>query len=388
MDFDTVSAAHHAQFGRAAEVMARAPGRVNLIGEHVDYHEGHVLPIALSQATYVAVAPRSDRRAVVFSEFMGQLTEWDLDAPDAAALPPWARYIAGVAHLLTRREARLPGFDAYVASDVPVGAGLSSSAALSVAAVLALANLAGEPLESNETIDCARHAENEYAGVPCGIMDQSASLLARAGHALLLDCRTRQVEHVPIDATTVGFVLVDSGIRHDLADGAYGGRVRESQDALAYFRRLDPEIRTLRDVSSATVRAHLQQLEPSTGLRALHVAAECERTIAAADALRSGTPQALGKLVSDSHASLRDNYEVSCREVDRLVTQLSRVPGVLGARLTGGGFGGGVLVITAGGAESDVLRMMGSLAVGAAGRYQAWAVRAGSGAEMVHRKGR
>lgn len=345
MDASEVRGRFAAHFGREPSVAARAPGRVNLIGEHTDYTEGFVLPMALHESTWVAVDARADRRAGAFSATFGESAAWELDALETAALPHWARYVAGVAALLLRRGARLPGFDVYIASDVPVGGGVSSSAALEVSTALALAFLAGEPLESRETIDLCRAAEHEFAGVPCGIMDQSASLLGRRDHALLLDCRTRDVEHVPVAFRDAGFAIVDSGIRHELAAGAYAQRLRECEQAAAYFQRLDPQVRTLRDVPSATVRKHLQQMPPPTGIRALHVATENERTLAAAAALRAGDAAEFGRLMNGSHDSLRDLYEVSLPEVDELVDRLRRMPGVLGARMTGGGFGGVVLVL-------------------------------------------
>jgi galactokinase len=224
------------RFGRPAELVAEAPGRVNLIGEHTDYNDGLVLPIAIEQRTRVAVAARNDAQVRVVSEaFEGEAT-WTLGAWDRGRSPRWAAPIAGVLELLLRRGARLSGVDLYATSDVPVGSGLSSSAAIEVAVALAAANLGGEPLESNEVIDLCQAAEHEFAGVPCGIMDQSTALLGRAGAALLLDCRTRQVEYQPLKLANHALVLVDSGVRHELANSEYARRRDECRRAAEYFR--------------------------------------------------------------------------------------------------------------------------------------------------------
>lgn len=332
-------------FGRPCEAMARAPGRVNLIGEHTDYNEGFVLPVALDRCTWAAAAGRTDGWIRVHSAALGERHEWALDDWPRDALPGWTAYPAGVAALLRERGARLAGVDLLVESDVPIGAGLSSSAALEVSTALALAALCGEPLESSELIDLCRRAEHEFAGVPCGIMDQSAALLARAGHALLLDCRTREPRHVPLRLDGHSLLVVDSGVRRRLAEGEYAARRAQCEAAVAYFRRRNAAVRALRDVTSETVRAHASQMDPLAAARALHVAGEDERTLAAAAALERSDAAALGALLSESHASLRDHFEASCAEVDRLVDALCGVSGVRGARLTGAGFGGCLVVL-------------------------------------------
>jgi galactokinase len=333
------------EFGRPAEVVARAPGRVNLIGEHTDYNDGFVLPIALTQATRVAVAARADSRAQVVSSGMERRASWPVEDWHASGAPRWTAYVAGVAALLRKRGARLAGFDLLVESDVPIGGGLSSSAALEVAAALALSALCGEALEATELIDLCRAAEHEFAGVPCGLMDQTVSLLGRAGHALLLDCRSRAFEHIPVATGTQQFVVVDSNVRHELAAGEYARRQAECERAVAYFQRLNPAVRALRDVPLESVRAQALQMDPLLAARALHVVSEIRRTQAAAEALRRGELAEFGRLMSESHRSLRDDYEVSCDELDELVRIALDVPGALGARMTGGGFGGCIVAL-------------------------------------------
>lgn len=340
-----LSDAFAARLGRAPQVIAQAPGRVNLIGEHTDYNEGFTLPIATGQRTWAACAEGADGVARVWSREMAAEASWPLDSPRDAALPHWATYIAGVAALLRERGALLGGFDLAVHSDLPAGGGLSSSAALEVSCGLALAALCGEPLEAKELIDLCRRAEQEYAGVPCGIMDQTASLLGQRRAALLLDCRSRETRAIPTWDERHALLTLDTGVRHGLAASEYGKRVEECRDAVRYFQALHSGVRSLRDVTEEMIRSHAAQMAPVAVARALHVITENRRTLAAAEALRQGRVVELGRLMDESHRSLRDGYEVSCAELDRLVAAARRIPGVLGARMTGGGFGGCVIAL-------------------------------------------
>ncbi len=342
-----VRAAFASAFGGECQALARAPGRVNLIGEHTDYNLGWVLPMAIELSTWAAARTRPDPRIIVRSPAINGSAEWTLDGWSTTSQPHWSSYVAGVETLLRRRGARLAGFELLIESDVPVGGGLSSSAALEVSTALALAHLSGEPLATAELIDLCRAAEHEFAGTPCGIMDQTVSLLGQAGCALLLDCRSRAVRPVPLRLDGHVFLVVDSGVRHELASSAYRERQEQCRVAVAYFRKGNPAIQSLRDVTPDTVRAHAQQMNPLAFARALHVAGENARTLAAAAALERGDLRAAGALMNESHRSLRDDYEVSCRELDELSDTLRNVPGVLGARMTGGGFGGCVLALLA-----------------------------------------
>ncbi len=332
-------------FQRDCAAIARAPGRINLIGEHTDYNDGFVLPIAIEQATWVAAAPRSDGRVRVCSREFAGVAEWPLNAWRESGCPPWTAYCAGVAALLARRGARLEGADLRIASDVPPSAGVSSSAALCVATLLALAQVCGEPLESLEAIDLCREAEHEFAGVPCGAMDFAASLLSRAGSAMLLDCRKMEPRHIAWGSGRPRFVLIHSGVRRDLTSGHYARRRAECEAAVAYFATIQRDVRALRDVSVETVRAHAQQMDPVAAARAAHVASENRRTQAFAAAMGQGDVATMGRLMIESHASLRDDFEASCPPADRLVRRVCEVPGVHGARLTGGGFGGCVVAL-------------------------------------------
>ncbi len=346
MRLEELRAAFADRYGRPCQAVARAPGRVNLIGEHTDYNDGFVLPIATQFGTWVAVAPRPDAAQVrVYSATLDQAHEWPVGAWQHSPQTHWTSYIAGVAELLAEHGAASGGFDAYVASDVPVGAGLSSSAALSVATALALARLVGVELPAGVILRVCRRAEHAYAGVPCGIMDQYASLLCRTRHALLLDCRELTYEHVPLELGHHVLLVVDSGVRHELAASEYAVRQRQCAEAVEYFQQRDALVRALRDVDEAQVRAAVGALPPLVADRALHVTAENRRTLAAADALRRGDLLEFGNLMHDSHRSLRDLYQGSCPELDCLVEIAGGVAGVLGARMTGGGFGGSIVVL-------------------------------------------
>ena len=342
------------RLGRPCFVVARAPGRVNLIGEHTDYNEGFVLPMALEQSTWVAAAPRDDGCIRVVATDLDDERTWSIQEWRAARYPAWTRYIAGVAELLRRRGARLDGADVLIRSEVPVGGGLSSSAALEVATTLALGTIGDRVLGATELADLCRSAEHEFAQVPCGIMDQYVSVLAQVNCALLLDCRTRTWEHIPLDLHGHTVLVVNSGVHHALAASEYALRQQQCRDAVAYFRRVDPRVQALRDVSADMVRQQAGDMDRVLAARALHVATENERTLAAAAALRRSDLAEFGRLMNDSHRSLRDDYQVSCRELDRLVEIVGAVPGVLGARMTGGGFGGCLVAIVRDGCVAAV----------------------------------
>ena len=249
MDRDALQSAFAERFGGPCRVIARAPGRVNLIGEHTDYNDGFVFPIACEQSTWVACGEREDSVARVISDSIDALHQWTLGQWRHAESPHWSAYVAGVAELLRERGAPLHGFDMLIAGDLPVGGGLSSSAALEVAAAKALAHLAGHATDDEQLAMLCRRAEHEFAGVPCGIMDQTISIRGRADTALLLDCRARKFEHVPLPFGDKAVVVIDSRVRHELADGEYEQRQRQCGDAVRFFQAIDPSIGSLRDVS-------------------------------------------------------------------------------------------------------------------------------------------
>jgi galactokinase len=320
-----------------------APGRVNLIGEHTDYNAGFVMPAAIRFYTTVAVAPRTDRSLRVRSVNFAENREIELPGPlapqeRAGQSSHWIDYIAGVAWALQEQGVRVGGADMLIHGDVPLGAGLSSSAALEVAAALALAHIAGQSIESMQLAKICQRAENVYVGMRCGIMDQFASIHGRAGHAMLLDCRS--LEHRFLSLQSAQLVICNTMVRHRLAGSEYNLRREQCEQGVQALARIIPGIVALRDVSTELLRQNKETLDELIYRRCRHVVTENERVIAAASALEAGDLPVFGRLMRESHVSLRDDYEVSCDELDLMVRLAESIDGVYGARMTGGGFGG------------------------------------------------
>jgi galactokinase len=323
-------------------LLFRAPGRVNLIGEHTDYNDGFVLPAAIELATYVAAAPRADRKLRVESRAFGDGAEMDLDAPPSGPRGHWSDYVFGVAIELLRAKTPLVGADLSIDGDLPIGAGLSTSAALEVSVGLALTTLAGAPVAPVDLALIGARAENGFVGMRCGVMDQFASACGREGAALLLDCRSLEAKPVAVDPR-LRLLVCESGVRHELASGEYNARRRDCEAAVAALARALPGSEALRDVSAAQLAGHAALLSPELLRRARHVVSENARTLRFAEAMAKGDLADCGALLYASHASLRDDYEVSCHELDALVDIARGVPGVVGARMMGGGFGGSTI---------------------------------------------
>lgn len=328
--------------GRAPRLF-QAPGRVNLIGEHTDYNDGFVMPVAIDLRTTVAIAPRADRQLRLRSLNFGESVEFRL--PEAGGEPlrahpvgHWSDYVCGVAVTLERAGYRLTGADLLIHGAVPIGSGLSSSAALEVAAGLALLASAGHALPGGELARLCQRAENDYVGMRCGIMDQFTSSCGRAGHAILLDCRT--LEHRLLAVPDVQVVVCNTMIRHRLAGGEYNRRRAECEEALRLLRDAAPELGALRDVSAELLQAQRQRMPQVVYRRARHVVSENRRVLEAAAALDRQDLATFGRLLGESHYSLRDDFEVSCDELDLMVRLATGIEGVIGARMTGGGFGG------------------------------------------------
>ena len=316
-----------------------APGRVNLIGEHTDYNDGFVLPIAIDRGASVAAAPRSDRLVRVQSLNLGDIREFDLDAPAEPRRGIWLDYVEGVARALESRGVPVGGANLLIESDVPVGSGLSSSAALEVSSGLAIWSLSGGDVDRVTLALSGQQAEHEFVGAMVGIMDQLISALGRAGHALLIDCRSLETRPIRVALPGVSFVVLDSRVKHNLAGSEYNTRREETGAAAAVLCEGAHDCRALRDVDVAALERAEGRLDATVYRRARHVVAENARTLEAARALEAGDAAGFGRLMSESHASLRDDYEVSCSELDTLVDLAVR-GGALGARMTGGGFGG------------------------------------------------
>jgi len=330
--------------GQPPEGIWSAPGRVNLIGEHTDYNEGYVLPFALAARTAAAAARRADGRLTVRSlQWPGTSLDVRLSALQPRCLPGPGGYVAGVAWAMRAAGHPVAGLDIVIDGAVPVGSGLSSSAALECAAALAIAELSGIRLPPAELALLAQRAENEFVGVPCGIMDQMAAMLALAGHALFLDTRTGNLEQVPFDPAASGLVLlvIDTHARHELADSGYANRFASCAGAARLLG-----VPALRDVPQAGLPDALARLAafPVLARRVRHVVTENARVLAIAELLRAGRLAAIGPLLTASHRSLRDDFEVSVPELDTAVSAALRA-GALGARMTGGGFGGCVIAL-------------------------------------------
>jgi galactokinase len=318
----------------------RAPGRVNLIGEHTDYNGGFVLPMAIDKEAAVAVRERSDRKIRAYTINLEEAAEFDLDEEKPRKKGFWLNYIEGVARILESKTGRLKGADLLIWSDVPTGAGLSSSAALETVTGLALSEISGQAINRVTLAKIGQQTEHEYVGAKVGIMDQFVSAHARARHALLLDCRSLEFENVPLDTKDVAVVICDTNVKHDLATSGYNTRREECEQAVRILKENLPDVRELRDVSREDFEKFAGLLPELIRRRARHVITENERTLQAASALKRKDLDEFGRLMWQSHESLKNDYEVSCRELDILVEIAGETTGVLGGRMTGGGFGG------------------------------------------------
>lgn len=317
----------------------RAPGRVNLIGEHTDYNDGFVMPAAVGFSTYMAIAKRPDRKLLIYSEEFPEHVEFDVDHLPDSRTRQWYDYVLGVANILLRCGHRLPGVNLLVHGEVPIGAGLSSSAALEVAFARAITSVGEIAISLPEIAELCRQAENEFVGARVGIMDPFVSCMAKQGQALLLDCRSLDFQLVPIPPG-IRLVVCNTMVKHDLAAGAYNTRREECEKATRYFAGKDPAVRALRDVSVEMLERCADDLPPLIRKRCAHVVRENQRTIALSHALAAADWLRVAQLMRESHHSLRDLYEVSCRELDIMVEAAETLPGFLGGRMTGGGFGG------------------------------------------------
>ena len=347
-DAEVVTAAFVERLGHLPTGIWAAPGRANLIGEHTDYNEGFVMPFALAQRVTVAAAPRDDERWTATS-LSHEGTE--TFGPDdlIPGRPGWSAYVAGVVWALEQAGHRVDGADLVLTSDVPVGAGLSSSAALECAVLTALVDLNGLDIPLLERAKIARRAENDFVGAPTGLMDQAASTLSTAGHALFFDCRTHADEPVALDLPAAGLELLDLDTRtpHALVDSEYATRRASCEEAARLLA-----VAALRDVDD--LDAALAQLPDAVMRRRVrHVVTENARVLAAADLLRAGRVDELGPLLDASHASMRDDFEITVPTVD-LAVETARARGAFGARMTGGGFGGCIIALVPAGASAEV----------------------------------
>jgi galactokinase len=328
------------KFGARQVRMFRAPGRVNLIGEHTDYNDGFVLPMAIDRGTVVAASANESRRVRVHSINVNESFEFDLDNPGPKERGLWLDYVEGVAQSLNSRGMTIEGADLVISSDVPVGAGLSSSAALEISTGMALLLVSDVEFDRVALALAGQEAEHVYVGTKCGIMDQLAAACALRGHALLIDCRSLEMTQIPLNTSEVLIAICDTRVKHELSSSEYNKRRAECERGVEILSKVLPDVRALRDVSISDFEKHEELLPEPIRSRVRHVVTENARVLRAVDALRAGDFALMGRLMFESHQSLRDDYEVSCAELDAMVEIAASIEGVIGARMTGGGFGG------------------------------------------------
>jgi galactokinase len=372
----------HDLYGAEARVF-RAPGRVNLIGEHTDYNEGFVMPVAMDLYTWVAAAARKDTSVQVYSQNLHERAEMDLREPQLRAQGHWSAYVLGVAASLRNSGAEIGGANLLVEGKVPMGAGLSSSASVEVATGYALLESSGLTRSGVELAKICQRAENEFAGARCGIMDQMIACCGRANYALLLDCRTLEYRLLPLFAK-VQFVVCNSMVKHDNAAGEYNARRADCEKATRILAEQIPGVRALRDVSLADLERFAKLLPEVVYRRSRHVIRENARSLAARDALERNDAAAFGRLMNESHRSLKEDYEVSSAELDLLVEIACGITGVCGSRMTGGGFGGCTISLVRGEAVEEFRRAIAHGYEKATGRKpDIYIVRASDGVREV-----
>lgn len=335
-------------------LIVRSPGRVNIIGEHTDYNDGFVLPAAIDKAAYVAVHKRDDRivslYATAFDEYH-QVSLCKLRKQD----DHWSNYVLGIADQLMRSGIDLPGFNLYLTGDIPIGAGLSSSAAVECATLFALDELFGLGLARAEMVHLAQRAEHEFAGVKCGVMDMFASLFGKKGHVVNLDCRSLFYEYVPLDLKGYKILLLNTNVRHKLSSSEYNTRREQCEQGVEWVREQHPEVRALRDVTPGMLERIVQPKDVTIHRRCRYVVEENRRLTDACRDLKNGDLLALGQKMYETHEGLRTLYEVSCRELDFLVDHMRQEEAVIGARMMGGGFGGCTINLIR---ENDLQRIL------------------------------
>ena len=346
MGKETVIREFTQRWGSLPEVVVQAPGRVNLIGEHTDYNNGFVLPVAVNRYIWVAASRNSERKVTLYAINFREEVTFPLDDIQFDGEKPWSNYQRGVAYVLQQEGFRLPGIKAVIGGDVPIGAGLSSSAAVEVAMALAFQLLGGFEIERPRLALLCQRAENEFVGMRCGIMDQFTSLLARENCALFLDCATLEYRYVPLPED-VSILVADTGVKRELAASEYNLRRQQCEDAVQLLHKRWPSVNSLRDVDPASMPGWEELLPEPLRRRARHVVNENNRVLQAVKALERGDAEEFGRLMNQSHISLRDDYEVSCPELDLLVETAWQTEGVYGSRLTGAGFGGCTITLVA-----------------------------------------
>ncbi len=365
-----------------ATITAAAPGRVNLIGEHIDYCDGFVMPFAIDRYIVIGGCTNGSSQARIATALGDEIAILDLSKPQEVGEPKWTNYIRGVIRGFQDRGHHIPGFDAFILSSVPGGAGLSSSAALELATATFLEGLLDTRLETREKALLCQKAEHDFAHVPCGIMDQFASAFGKTNRLVLIDCRSGEPELVPFENPDLTVLISNTMVHHELSDGGYASRRKNTEDGLARLGKA-----SWRDVTSADVQGNWEKLGDPINRRSRHVVGEISRTIAAAAALARNDYETLGPLMAASHDSLRDDFEVSCNELDIMVgiaRKIGRNGGVIGARMTGGGFGGSTVTLCESRKASQIATTLATEYEKATGiKPQIFASRPSQGAHLV-----
>jgi galactokinase len=336
---DKASALFTASF-QQTPLVVRSPGRINIIGEHTDYNEGFVLPAAIDKAAYVAISLRDDDEIHLLAADLDERFSTTVSEHQPVRGTSWPNYLLGSAAQFVKRGVNLPGFNAVLTSDVPIGAGLSSSAAVECATVFALNELLHTHIDRLTMVQMAQKAEHEFAGVMCGIMDQFASMMGKKDHVIKLDCLSLEYEYLPLQLQGYKVLLLNTNVKHSLAGSEYNLRRQECEAAVQLIQPHHPEVRSLRHVTEAMLDQYVGPLHPLTDKRSRYVVQEIQRLQQACQALQQGDVKKLGRLMFETHEGLSRMYEVSCRELDWLVDQVKDNEAVLGARMMGGGFGG------------------------------------------------
>lgn len=327
------------KFQKQPTVLAKSPGRINIIGEHTDYNNGFVMPAAIDKYIYVAITARKDNALHLFSQDYDEMYISDLSA-SAQEAPEWSKYIIGVAQIINQKTNKVKGFDLYVVGDVPLGAGLSSSAAFACATAFAINALFNCDLSRIEMAKIGQQTEHEYIGLKCGIMDQFASVLGKENNAIKLDCKDLSYEYIPVDWSEYEILLLNTNVKHSLASTAYNKRRASCEQAVAWVQEHKPEVQSLREVSLEDLNKYVKSKDKDVYIKSRFVIQENERLLKASEALKNNNIQELGALLLEAHWALSKEYEVSCPELDFLIKAAENSENVIGARMMGGGFGG------------------------------------------------
>ncbi len=364
-------------------LFVRSPGRINIIGEHTDYNEGFVLPAAIDKAIYVAVGQRTDNDIHLYSiDFKESYT---VAISELQPTKTWATYILGVVNQLVKRGDKVGGFNLVIDGDVPLGAGLSSSAAVECATVFALNELFGLGHSKMEMVKIAQQAEHDYAGVMCGIMDQFASMFGKKDHVIKLDCRSLDYEYMPLKLEGYQLVLFNSNVKHSLASTEYNARRQQCGQAVAWVKEKEPQVNSLRDVSLQMLQQYVLPKDELVFKRSRFVVEEIQRLLGACEDLQNGDLAELGKKMFATHEGLSKEYEVSCKELDYLVDAVKNNPAVLGARVMGGGFGGCTLnIIKENAVEEIAAKLSGSYKVAMGLDLSTYIVQTADGTAVVY----